>query len=109
MFFISQPKDLIRIWLDGIYRFELAQLLKTLIKIFFNHSIKIAPISKPPSMLHTGDRKKKNTAGKSQLFYQDKITPSKQLNFSGTSGGGMNVIPDYLPDFPDSHSYIRFV
>ena len=43
-----------------------------------------AAAPKQPSMLHTGDRRKEGRG-------------------KGTGG----VIPDYLPEFPDSHSYIR--
>lgn len=47
----------------------------------------VASMPKPPAMLHTGDRKKKATAG--------------------LTGGGVHVVPDHFPEFPDSHSYIR--
>jgi len=43
-----------------------------------------AVASKPASMLHTGDRRK-----------------------DGRGKAGAAVIPDFLPEFPDSHSYIR--
>jgi hypothetical protein len=43
--------------------------------------------TKPVTILHTGDRKKKVTAG--------------------TAGGGVHVVPEHFPEFPDSHSYIR--
>jgi hypothetical protein len=46
-----------------------------------------APATKPVTILHTGDRKKKSTAG--------------------TAGGGVHVVPEHLPEFPDSHSYTR--
>jgi len=44
----------------------------------------VASASKPSSMLHTGDRRR-----------------------DGRGKGAGGVIPDYLPEFPDSHSYIR--
>jgi len=47
----------------------------------------VAPASKQVTILHTGDRKKRATAG--------------------TAGGGVHVVPEHLPEFPDSHSYIR--